>query len=383
MTGMSERENGQTTCAPLKENITVGIDGRMHGHSGIGRYITMLLEHLPRTAGSGRQYAVFSSERFFDGPFRHVKTRSRPLSLFEQFDLPVRRLGVHLDLFHSPQFNIPLFSGTPQITTIHDCAYSMFPEEFSSLLDRCLYTIMFRLALMKSSRIIAVSQATKDDLRNIYGIRAEKIRVVHEGVESDFFETPDDTAGSRGACGVDGPFLLFVGIPRPRKNLERILRAFAATRGRIDRKIKLVIAGPEDSRFLNIRHLAAKLNIAKSIVLTGHMTDHQLRSLYRSARCLLFPTLYEGFGLPILEGMASGVPVITSSRPAHVEIAGDAALFVNPLDVDEIAEAVVRITEDVALRGELSEKGLKRAHMFSWETCAAQTLAVYDNVING
>lgn len=368
----------------MKNGIRIGIDGRMHAHSGIGRYVTMLLKHLPAVIGAELQFAVLSPEKFFDNSFLYISTKSRPLSFFEQIDLCKSRRGLHLDLFHSPQFNIPLLSGIPQVTTIHDCAYAKYPEEFSSLLDRCLYAIMFRIALRKSKRIIAVSDATKEDLQEIYGIAAEKVRVVHEGVESDFFEHPsDDVDDARHICDAARPFMLFVGIPRPRKNLERILRAFAMAKGCIDEETKLVIAGPEDSRFLNITQLADELNIGRSIVLTGSVTDRQLRALYRSARCLLFPTLYEGFGLPILEGMASGTPVITSSRPAHMEIAGDAALLVNPTNIDEMSEAIVKIAEDNRLREELIQKGLERARTFSWQACAEQTLAVYDEVLNG
>jgi glycosyltransferase involved in cell wall biosynthesis len=353
----------------------------MHAHSGIGRYITMLLKHLRLQAGNERQLVVFSPDQFVGGGFRYIGTRSRPLSLFEQIDLCKSKLGTHLDLFHSPQFNIPLFSRVPQITTIHDCAYSRFPEEFSSILDRCLYAFMFRSALVKSKKIIAVSHATKGDLQEIYHVRAEKIRVIHEGVDDEFFESPVDAR--QVVTDIDGPFMLFVGIPRPRKNLENILRSFAATKGHIDCKTKLVIAGPTDNRFLNIRHLADTLNVDEKIVLTGTITDQKLRSLYRSATCFLFPTLYEGFGLPILEAMASGAPVITSQRPAHVEIAGDAALVVDPVDVGAMAEAMVRISEDNSFREGLIQKGLDRARMFSWKTCAEQTLSIYTEVING
>lgn len=361
----------------------IGIDGRMHAHSGIGRYITMLLKHLPSVVNDEPQFVVFSSERFVDGAYRHVATRSRPLSFFEQIDLCKTALGTHLDLFHSPQFNIPLLSKVPQVTTIHDCAYAKYPEEFSSLFDRCLYAVMFRTALVKSRKIIAVSHATKEDLHRIYGVSKEKIRVIHEGVDEVFFESPsNDCDQVKDVCGIDQPFMLFVGIARPRKNLERILRAFAAARGRMDREMKLVIAGPEDTRFLNTRQLIEHLNIGESVILAGSITDQQLRSLYRSTTCFLFPTLHEGFGLPALEAMASGTPVITSRRPAHEEIAGDAALLVDPANTNEMAEAIIRMTEDDRLREEMIQKGLNRARMFSWEMCAAQTLAIYDEVIN-
>lgn len=305
------------------------------------------------------------------------------MSLFEQIDLPIAKSGKDLDLFHSPQFNVPVISRVPQVTTIHDCAYSRFPTEFSSPLDRCFYAIMFRLALQKSNKIIAVSQATKDDIQTIYGISGDKINVVHEGVDRSFLNDQSDVTDLKARFGVDQPFMLFVGISRPRKNLARILGAFAAAKDRFDKRMKLVIAGPEDDRFLNIRQLSRELKIDESVILLGRVTEQELHSLYRSARCLLFPTLYEGFGLPILEAMASGTPVLTSSMPAHMEIAGDAAVFVNPLDISEMGDAMAEIAENSGLRERLMVKGMDRARMFSWESCAHQTMAVYDQVLNG
>jgi glycosyltransferase involved in cell wall biosynthesis len=368
----------------LKDGVRIGVDGRMHAHSGIGRYVTSLLRNFPSTHVKHLQFVIYSSEKFFEAAFEHIKTKSKPLSFSEQFDLPIKKFGKGLDLFHSPQFNIPVLSGIPQVTTIHDCAYSRFPQEFSSLLDRCLYTLMFRLSLQRSTRIIAVSHATKHDIQKIYGISGDKISVVHEGVDKQFFEErPSDPEFTGTTCILEPPFMLFVGIPRPRKNLERILRAFSLAMNRIDKRTKLVIAGPEDNRFLDIKRLAVELNIDSSLVLAGRVSEHELRSLYRSAQCLLFPTLYEGFGLPMLEAMACSTPVIASSMPAHNEIAGEAALFVNPLDIEEIADAIAKMAEDSRLREQLILKGKERIELFSWENCAKQTLSVYDRVLNG
>jgi glycosyltransferase involved in cell wall biosynthesis len=325
---------------------------------------------------------VFASDRFFDDSFTHIQTKSRPLSLFEQIELPRSLMGRQLALFHSPQFNIPLLSRVPQVTTIHDCAYDRFPEEFSSILDRCLYKVMFHAALRKSRKIIAVSNATRDDLVSLYGIEPEKVRVVHEGVDWRFF---NEVAQKQSGFVKDmyGPFLLFVGLSRPRKNLHRVLQAFASAKHQTGMEPKLVIAGPKDLRFMDITARAQDLGIANSVIQIGHVAEEDLPPLYHAATCLLFPTLYEGFGLPILEAMASGTPVITSRRPAHMEVAGDAALLIDPESIEELAEAIVRIVEQKSLRDELSQKGMDRARMFSWETCAEQTLAVYDDVING
>lgn len=367
------------------KSATIGIDARMHSYSGIGRYIRMLVKHL-QTIGENRAYrfVILSSAKFYDNGFEHARSNSKPLSLWEQFDLARFNGGAHLSLFHSPQFNIPLMSGTPQVTTIHDCAYAKYPEEFSSLADRLFYAFMFRVALAKSKRIIAVSRATKDDLVARFRQAEGKILVVHESVDEEFWREPDageaDKVNSR--YGVNGDYLLFVGIARPRKNLDRILRAFAAAKKRLSSTLKLVIAGPRETRFIDVGKRAKELGIGTSVVQTGNVTDSELRCLYRSALCLVFPTLYEGFGLPILEAMASGTPVITSQRPAHEEIAGDGALLVDPVHTEGLTQAILRIVQDNRVREELAEKGLARAKLFSWKRCAEQTLAVYDEVLN-
>ena len=364
----------------------IGIDGRMYSHSGIGRYIRMLVDHLGHNAKDGpHRFVVFSPERFFRNGFDHEKSRSRPLSFWEQFDLARYNRAAGLSLLHSPQFNIPLLSRTPQVTTIHDCAYAKYPEEFSSLTDRMLHAVMFRAALQKSRRIIAVSQATKDDLVGTFKVSESKITVVHEGVDEHFWQQPDpkEVEAANGRWGIKGDYVLFVGVARPRKNIERVLHGFAIARKNLPPDLKLIIAGPEDKRFIDIPKHVAELGIAGSVIQTGMVSDSDLRCLYRSALCLLFPTLYEGFGLPILEAMASGTPVITSRRPAHTEVAGQAAVLVDPLNTDELAEAIVRIVAEKKLRQELTEKGFTRAKMFSWDRCAEQTLSVYDDVLNG
>jgi glycosyltransferase involved in cell wall biosynthesis len=367
-------------------NPAIGIDGRMHGHSGIGRYITSFVEHLSGAEkAKTHRFTVFARERFFNDSFLHLITKSRPLSFLEQIELPMKTLGSALDLFHSPQFNVPVLSHLPQVTTIHDCAYAKFPDEFSNRLDRCLYTLMFHLALMKSRKIIAVSEATRDDLVQIYGVSADRIKVIHEGVDRSVFRAPSPEQLGRATCtyGLEGAFLLSVGVPRPRKNIDRILQAFAAVRSHVGGSLKLVMAGPKDTRFLDIRKTAKALGIDQWVIQVGQVTDQELLSLYHAAICLIFPSLYEGFGLPILEAMASGTPVITSRRSAHMEIAGDAALLVNPVDVEELTNAITRVVLEKALREELSQKGLARAREFSWESCAEQTVEVYDEVLNG
>lgn len=369
----------------VKNKPIIGIDGRMYSHSGIGRYIRMLVDHLGHNAKDGAyRFVVFSPERFFGNGFDHEKSRSRPLSLGEQFDLVRYNCAVGPNLLHSPQFNIPLLSGIPQVTTIHDCAYAKYPEEFTSPVDRLLHAVMFRAALQKSRKIIAVSQATKDDLVARFKISESKIRVIHEGVDESFRRWPDSKQmeAFKGRYGIEGDYVLFVGVARPRKNIERVLRAFATARKDLPQSLKLIIAGPEDRRFIDIRKRVQELGIADSVIQTGKVSDRELCCLYRSALCLVFPTLYEGFGLPILEAMASGTPVITSHRPAHTEVAGEAAMLIDPLSTEQLMEAIVMVVADKKLRQELAEKGLIRAGMFSWDRCAEQTLSLYDEVLN-
>lgn len=361
----------------------MGFDTRMLGRSGIGRYVGALLGEFGRLKSSKSfEFVLFvrdSELRCPDGVGSQQRLTSRVFSIREQFELPFRIAKARLDLMHSPQFNVSLLTKVPQVTTIHDCAYDRFPEEFSNRAARACYQLLFSRALAKSNHIIAVSHFTKRELGDLYGIEANKVTVIHHGVNETFFHeiAVGMVDGARIRYGIEEPFALYVGVTRPRKNLVRILRAFAEARRSLTSDVKLVLVGKEDTRFLDVKALARRLGIGDHVLQLGHVAEEDLPLLYKAARCLVFPSLYEGFGLPVLEAMAVGTPVLTGNLPSSLEVADRAALVVNPRNAHDIAEGMYRLFTERALRETLSEQGRKRAQMFRWDTCALKTLDVY------
>jgi len=367
---------------------SIGIDARMHLHTGIGRYVTALLHHFKnhKEEVGGYKISVFLRREVLQiQGLQEISVMSKPFSVTEQIEMPLKLAKGGIDLLHSPQFNIPLMSPAVQVTTIHDCAYDRFPEEFPSRKAKMYYKVMFPMALRKSKRIIAVSESTKRDLIELYRISPAKISVIYEGVDDKFFrDVPNERVNRlRKELGLYEPFALYVGLTRPRKNLERLLRAFAEIVPSLKDGAKLVLAGKVDTRFLDVRKLAKQLNIDNHIVQLGFVSEEQLLPLYKAATFLVLPSLYEGFGLPVLEAMATGLPVITSNVSSLPEVAGDAAILVDPYSTEEIAEAMYTLFTDGALGEELSRKGVERAKQFSWTKCAQETLKLYEEVLNG
>jgi len=364
----------------------IAIDARMIHHTGIGRYIDEILRFIDSAACDLPWEIVVLSKGCSLGfkNLKEVTVHSQALSAYEQLELPFTLRRSHIQLLHSSQFNIPVLSKVIQVTTIHDCAYDRFPEEYPNRVAKGYYRFMFPMALRKSKRIIAISESTKRDLIELYKISPEKISVIYQGVDSRFYQDmSNEKNGMLKPLYVDGDFALFVGLTRPRKNVDRLVRAFAKVLPSLKTGAKLVLAGKIDTRFLDVRRLAERLNISDSVVQLGFVSEDQLLALYKTACCFVFPSLYEGFGLPVLEAMAAGTPVITSKGSSLPEVAGDAALLVNPYNVDEIAEAMYKLFTDASLREELRRKGRERAKQFTWRECAQETLKVYEEVLHG
>ena len=223
--------------------------------------------------------------------------------------------------------------------------------------------------------MIAISQATKDDLVAHYGVPKEKIPVVYHGVEPRFRPTPDPAVPAR--YGLPSRYFLYLGTLQPRKNLERLLQAYAQLSGDVP---ALVLAGAKGWYFERIAAAIAALGLGERVFLPGYVPDEDVPALLTGALALVFPSLYEGFGLPVLEAMACGTPVVTANTSSLPEVVGEAGLLVDPLRVDEIAAAMQRLLADEALRAELSRRGLERAGLFSWDRCARETLAVLEGV---
>jgi glycosyltransferase involved in cell wall biosynthesis len=301
--------------------------------------------------------------------------------------LPFRLARLAADVYHGPAVFLPLMKlGYRTVVTIHDLVSFLFPETVPR--KYAVYMrLMTRLAVRSADRIIAVSNSTRDDLRRVLRVPDEKVVVIHEAVAPEFASPP-------GADGIDAvahryglrrPYCLFVGNVEPRKNLARLISAFGLLRARAERPgatraPQLVLVGTRGWLYNGILAAVDVQGGAPDIVFTGYVPPTDLPALYAGAACFVFPSLYEGFGLPVLEAMAAGAPVVASRVGAIPEVAGDAALLVDPRRPAELAEAIQTVLTDGALRARLVERGRGRARLFTWETVARQTLDVYESV---
>ncbi len=294
------------------------------------------------------------------------------------------RLGPQLavdrpGLLFVPAHVVPIAGAPPSVVTIHDLGYLAFPEAHTAR-RRLELNVTTRWSLRAARRVIAISQATKDDLVRHYGADPERIAVVYHGLGPSFRPAPDPAALAR--HGLQAPYMLYVGTVQPRKNLERLIEAFAmATASHTgasgsEQPLLLAIAGRRGWLSEAIDRRVAQLGLGGRVRFLDYVPDEDLPGLLSGATAFAFPSLYEGFGLPVLEAMACGAPVLTSTTSSLPEVAGDAAMLVDPTDTAAIAAALARLIADEPLRAELRARGLARAALFSWERCARETLAV-------
>jgi glycosyltransferase involved in cell wall biosynthesis len=279
-------------------------------------------------------------------------------------------------IYHNPAFILPLLNfNYRKIITVHDLGFYVFGDKFASGWHARHMRFMLPYSINHADAIIAVSQATRQQIIKIFQVAPEKITVTYEGV-SERYRVIQDRAEVKKVLQkyhIQDPYVLFVGTMDPRKNLVRLVQAFKKVK--MEKKnLKLVIVGHKGELYTEELN---KLITSGDIVLTGYVEEEDIVYLYNGASIFAFPSLYEGFGLPILEAMACGIPVITSNVYSMPEVAGDAALLVHPESVEAIAEAIMRLQDDQSLRSGLITKGLARASTFTWDKTAAGTLAVY------
>jgi len=336
------------------------------------------------------EYVIFAHGPHFDdlprmrpGP-RVLKVRapSRPLRLlWEQAVLPWRLRRLRIDVLHSPHHTTPLLPcACRRVVTIHDLTFFLLPERYPPT-RRLYFQVMTRLSARVADAIIVPSEAVRGDVMRLLRLPAERVFVIPEAAGAAFH--PQDAVAIeavRRRYGLEEPFLLSVGSLEPGKNRERLLQALARLRAR-GLKHGLVVAGQQAWRHEGEAPLARRLGLADSVRFLGHVPQADLPALYSAADLFVFPSLYEGFGLPALEAMACGTPVVASNVSALPEVVGDAALQVSPLDVEALADAMERLLRDDRLRADLRERGLEQARQFSWEKAARQTVEVYHRVV--
>lgn len=348
---------------------------------GIGRYGINLAWKIPKLLEEGERLVLIRDPAHCSFSFpsgERVETidiPSTPFSLAQQWLIPLALKNLRPCLYHSLYYVMPYKPATLTLMTVLDLIPLLYPQSVS-FRARLLFRYLFLLALSSSSGLIAVSNTTLNDLKAHFKISGKRLTVIPLAADPAFRPClPYEKEAIRLKYTLPERFILFVGSQKPHKNLENLLKAFARTRARTN--AILAIAGPGSRNSWRLRALAQELGLENSVRWLGRVPDSDLAALYSASTAFVFPSLYEGFGLPVLEAMSSSTPVICSDIPAHREVAGEAAIYFNPLSPDSIAQAIDAVLENQELRKDLTEKGLARAAMFSWDKSAHQTIAFY------
>ena len=367
--------------------MRVAIDARKLHDFGIGTYIRNLLRQLARV-DRNTEYVLLTPRVDLDvaaqlGPnFRSVLEPSPNYSLREQIHVPWVLRRERPDVFHAPHYVLPAAVPCRSVVTIHDCIHLMFPQYLPNKAAYAYARASMWTAVKRSNRILTVSQASKRDILHFFNVAPEKIVVAYNAIDDHFWLTPPDeeVARVKERYQLDHQFVLYVGNIKPHKNLVRLIEAFAALRRGGHDELKLLIIGDEISKLPALRRAVHRHQLHKHVRFLGYVSDGTLRILYRLASVFVFPSLYEGFGLPPLEAMASGTPVVTSNQSSLPEVAGDAAVLVDPYDVTSIEDGMRRVLTDAALAADLRRRGPERAREFSWARSVEKTRQVYDEV---
>lgn len=368
--------------------MRIGFDARMIDWAGVGTYSYNLLKSL-REIDKESEYVLFCDRRSIsqvpdaDNFSKRVISES-VFSPFHQFFFSITLKKQSLDLFHAPHFIFPLFLSSRSVITIHDLIPLVFPSSMPSKVGRFYYQKANKKALAKADMIIAVSESTKKDLLEHFEISDEKVKVIYNGVAENFREIENKTLLNevKKRYNIQSKFILNVGNPKPHKNWLGLIKAFAALEDEFS-NYQMVLVGSKDPRYPKAQQLIRQLHLEDRVIITGFVKESEMPLLYNAAEVFVFPSLYEGFGLPVLEAMACGTPVATSNVSSLPEVAGDAADVVDATDESILAHAIERLLSDDKLSKKLSEKGLKRAKLFSWKKTAHQTLEVYREIAQG
>lgn len=362
----------------------IAIDARLvyYTRAGIGQYTLRLTEALA-AAFPGDRFTLLQDHRSPQPLVRApnvtiARTRVPAHHPLEQHLLPLTVQRLNADVFHSPDFIPPLRNRGRTVITIHDLAFLIYPHFLTR--DAARYYGKIDRAVRRADRIIAVSHSTKRDLVRMLGTPEDSVSVIYEAANPILqpIDRADAVQQVRERFGVPEDFVLFVGTIEPRKNIGGLLRAYRRLRDDYRLTPALVLlAGAPGWHNGDVYALVDSLRLKPHVFFLGEVDEEGLRALYNAARCLVHPAFYEGFGLPPLEAMACGTPVIVSDVSSLPEVVGDAGLLINPRHDEEITVALWRVLTNEALRAELRAKGLQRALSFSWERAAAQTMGVY------
>lgn len=374
--------------------MNIALDGRViNDHfPGIGRYLFNLTDALATLAPEDLFIVLHqpdqpNSRYDLERLTRHDNVMLQPVdvtafSLAQQWRLPQRLHVLAPDVYYAPYYIYPYRLPYPTVVTLFDVISHTHPQYLPSRRARLIFEVTTRLALRSAQRVLVPSRATAEVVRRYYRVPADKVVVTPLAADTQFRPANAEVVGQvRSRYDLPQRYVLYLGSNKPHKNLLWLVEAWARVlRRRRKEEAVLVIAGHSDPRYPQAQAHATALGVDKSVRFLGSVPEEDLPPLYSGAICFAFPSLAEGFGLPVLEAMACGTPVLCSNLSSLPEVAGDAALQVNPYDVEAITGGLLRLLTDGGLRAELRQKGLAWAAQFTWEHTARATLAAYREV---
>lgn len=381
--------------APPSLFMRIAIDIRKINEFGIGTYIWNLVRNLAAIDGQNEYLLIGSTRNFHElGPltpnFKHLYQADEDTPWRHHIAIPIAVRRQNVDIVHVPHHEAPLFSPSKLVVTVHDCVHLLFPHEDSSKFRNYRSYLQTKRVVESARHVLAVSKSTKEDLINIFETPESKISVVHNALDERFAitHTPEERKHVLERYQLKDPFVLYSGKIRPHKNLHRLIEAFAVLKSELSederyKNLKLIIIGDELSKHQYLRLTVIRSGAQQDVRFFGFVPYPILRVFYQSATLFAFPSLYEGFGLPPLEAMASRTPVIASNTSSLPEVLDDAAVLVNPENVFDIARGMKLILFDEVLRQKLVQKGVEQVAKFSWRVAAQKVLQTYELVATG
>lgn len=376
---------------PNQKIKTIGIDARMYGYAqtGIGNYIRYLVESITETDPKNR-FVIFLNEEEYDGfqvkneRIKKVKIKAKWYSWREQLIFPYNLYKEKLDLMHFTHFNSPIFYFKKSIVTIHDITPYFFPgHKMKSFIRKAGFKLVFWSSVKKAEKVIAVSNATKKDIVKYFKIKPEKIEVIYEGVDQQFqaMENSPKIENLKQKYQLRKPFLFYTGVWRNHKNLVGLIKAFKIVKEQYRLDINLVLGGKEDPYYPEVRKTWQEEGLEQEIIPVGFIDQKELPIFYNAAYAFIIPSFYEGFGLIGLEAMNCGTPVISSNSTSLPEILGNAAIYFDPHQPEDIAEKINLVFQDKILYNELRRKGFEQAKKYSWAQMNKETSELYQKIL--
>ena len=375
--------------------MKIGIDCRLWNETGVGRYIRNLIDKL-KILDRENVYTLFvlSSDKekilnqVQNDNFRIVEADTKWHTIEEQLKFPQIINRENLDLMHFPYISVPIFYNKPFAVTIHDLIpYHFSTGEASTLflplykLKSLGYKFVLSMAARKAKKIIAVSNATKKEIVDHLSVNTNKIAVTYEGADDKTLNSKSEIRNPKQTEKYkiqNIKYFLYVGNIFPHKNIDRLIDAFEILRS-AQNDINLILVGREDYFYKRLKDKVESMNLGKSAIFLGEVSDEELLNLYRNAKAVILPSLMEGFGLPALEAMANKCLVLASDIPAIKEVCGESAIYFDPYDINDIAKKIKEVYYDNTYhRNDKIQKGFERAKMFSWQKMAKETLEIYE-----